>query len=377
MLLARRGLRVLLVDKARFPSDTVSTHYIHQPGVARLRDWGLLDAVRASGCPPMTEIAFDIEGIRFAGHPPTPDGVPEALGPRRTVLDAILVEAAIEAGAEFREAFTVKELLWEDGRIAGIRGRSEGSSMITDRAPLVVGADGLRSTVARAVDAPIYEQHSPRTSTYYTYWSGIPLDRLEYHAQPGLGAAAFPTNDGLTMVSVAWSTWSYPAGVRTSVEGQYTAALNEFPTLPDLVSSGERVARFAGMANVPNLFRRSAGPGWALVGDAGYHKDPAAAEGITDAFRAAELLVEAIVRWSAGKFSLDDALAAYVRRRDEAALPWYRWALRFARFDPLTPPRRDLFEAIAADQKLADGYCGLIAETVDPNEFFLLPRQLN
>ena len=166
MLLARRGYEVLLLDKARFPSYTVSTHYIHQPGVAHLREWGLLDRVRASGCPPMTEIAWDIEGIRFAGHLPTPDGVPEAFGPRRRILDAILVEGAVRAGAEFRSGFAVKDVVWDEDRVVGIQGRAHGRKTATERARVVIGADGLRSTVATAVKAATYEVHAPRTSAY-------------------------------------------------------------------------------------------------------------------------------------------------------------------------------------------------------------------
>ena len=373
MLLARKGYEVLLLDRTRFPSDTVSTHYIHQLGVAHLKEWGLLDRVRASGCPAMTEIAWDIEGIRFAGHPPTPDGVPEALGPRRAVLDAILVEGAVEAGAELREAFTVKDVVWGNGRVVGVQGRSHGGTMATERARVVVGADGLHSTVALAVGASSYEEHSPRTNTYYTYWSGIPVRRLELYGLPGLGAATFPTNDGLAMVSIAWSTFAYPAGVRTDIEGEYMAAVRRFPALAEWVRIGERVARFAGMATIPNFFRRSAGPGWVLVGDAGYHKDPAAAQGITDAFRDAELLVDALDQAFTGARPVDDALADYTRLRDEAAMPSYRWALQLARFDALSPPMRDLFAAIAADQEWANRFCGLNAETVGPDEFFATP----
>ena len=373
MLLARRGYRILLVDRARFPSDTVSTHYIHQPGVAHLKEWGLLDRIRATGCPPIKEMGWDIEGITFSGHPPAPDGVPEAFGPRRSVLDAILVEAAVEAGAEFRETFTVKELLRDDGRVIGIAGQSHRGAMVTERAGVVIGADGLRSSVARAVEATPYEQHSPRTHTYYTYWSGVPIDRLEYHKVPGLGAAAFPTNDGLVMVSLAWSAYDYPEGVRSDVDGNYMAALREFPALAERVLTGERVERFAGMMSIPNLFRQSAGPGWALVGDAGYHKDPAAAQGITDAFRDAVMLSDLLDRAFTHSHPLDEALADYARSRDAAAMPWFRWALRFARFDALTPPMRDFLIAMAADQEWANRYCGLNAETVDPDEFFSAP----
>lgn len=370
MLLARLGHRVLLLDRARFPSDTVSTHYIHQPGVARLKRWGLLDRLRATGCPPILDMGWDIEGIRFVGRPPSPDGVTEGFGPRRTVLDEMLARAAEEAGAELREAFTVKEIVWEEGRAVGIRGRERGGAMVGERARVVVGADGLRSTVAREVGAEPYEQHAPRTHAYYTYWDGVGLDRLDFYGLPGLGGAAFPTNDGLAMVSVVFSTTEYPEGVRGDIEGSYLAGLRRFPLLAEKVLAGERVERFAGMHRVPNHFRRSAGPGWALLGDAGYHKDPAAAQGITDAFRDAEALAEAIDRGLGDPATLDGELAAYARHRDEVAMPWFRWALRVARLEALSPPARQLYETIAADEEWSNRFCGLNAETVNPDAFF-------
>ena len=154
MLLARAGYRVLLVDRAGFPSDTLSTHYIHQPGVARLRRWGLLDRVVATGCPPARRMTFDVGPFALSGAPTPADGADAAYAPRRYLLDQILLEAASAAGAEVRERFSVGELLIEDGRVTGIRGRQAGGATVTERAAIVIGADGMRSRVARAVGAP-------------------------------------------------------------------------------------------------------------------------------------------------------------------------------------------------------------------------------
>jgi 2-polyprenyl-6-methoxyphenol hydroxylase-like FAD-dependent oxidoreductase len=186
MLLARLGHRVLLVDRTHFPSDTVSTHHLHQTATAALSRWGLLDRVAASGAPATREIGFDFEGIRFVGTPPAPtEGITEAYSVRRRVLDTILVEAAVLAGAELRDRFTVKDLEFEEGRVAGIRGRGRGGRHVVDRARVVVGADGLRSTVARLVEAEVYDQIEPLTHTYYTYWSGVPIERLEFYGRAG------------------------------------------------------------------------------------------------------------------------------------------------------------------------------------------------
>ena len=125
MLLARGGYRTLLVDKATFPSDTVSTHLIHPPGVAALHRWGLLDRLTATGCPSIHTYTFDFGDVTLAGSPAF-DGAPVAYGPRRTVLDKLLVEAASEAGAEVSEGFSVDNVLREDGRVVGIHGRDRG-----------------------------------------------------------------------------------------------------------------------------------------------------------------------------------------------------------------------------------------------------------
>ena len=106
MLLARKGYNVLVVDKATFPSDTISTHLVHPPGVAALKEWGLLGRLLATGCPGIDTYAFDFGTVTISGAPGT-DEAPLAYSPRRTVLDKLLVDAASEAGAELREGFTV------------------------------------------------------------------------------------------------------------------------------------------------------------------------------------------------------------------------------------------------------------------------------
>jgi flavin-dependent dehydrogenase len=169
MLLARQGYRVLLVDRATFPSDTMSTHIVHPPGIAALKRWGLLDRLASTGCPPITSYSFDFGPISVAGSLRPDDGVARAYCPRRTVLDYLLVEAAVAAGAELRERFTVDEVLIEDGRVTGVRGHTAGGATVRERARVVVGADGRHSLVAKAVQAPRYHERPTIAAGYYAY----------------------------------------------------------------------------------------------------------------------------------------------------------------------------------------------------------------
>ncbi|MET0809620.1 MAG: FAD-dependent monooxygenase, partial [Thermoleophilaceae bacterium] len=204
MLLARKGLRVLLVDKAHFPSDTLSTHYIHQPGVAALKRWGLLPQIERSGCPPISRYTLDVGPFALEGTPPPIGDVGQAYSPRRYLLDQILVEAAGEAGAEVRQGFTVQELLTDGERVVGIRGRSATGEPVTERARIVIGADGMNSLVARSVKVTAYNVEPALTCAYYTYWSGVEMEGVELYPRPERMIVASPTNDGRVVTIAFW-----------------------------------------------------------------------------------------------------------------------------------------------------------------------------
>ena len=204
MLLARKGCRVLVVDRATFPSDTVSTHLLHPPGVASLARWGLLERLVATGCPAIHTYAFDLGPFVISGSPGAGE-FPVSYGPRRTVLDKLLVDAAAQAGAEIREGFVVEEIVSENGSVTGIRGHAEGGRPVTERARVVIGADGIHSTLARAVSPEKYNEKPQLQAGYYTYWSGLPMNgRFEAYDRNGRAWAAWPTNDDMTLVVVSW-----------------------------------------------------------------------------------------------------------------------------------------------------------------------------
>lgn len=369
MLLARTGLRVLVVDRVRFPSDTLSTHAIQITGVSRLRRWGLIEQLRAAGTPAAREILFDLEYTALQGRFPAYDGVDALLCPRRTVLDAMLVDAAREAGAEVRENVNVEALTWGENRVTGIRARERAGSLFEERAALVVGADGKHSLVAGGVNAPTYRHVPVSTFASYTYWSGIDVSG-EIYQRPGRAVvAAFPTNDDLTVIFVSAPLADFPT-FRTDVEGHYLKILDLSGDLGDRVRSGQRAERFRTTPDLPHQFRVPFGPGWALVGDAGLVLDPISAQGISQAFRDAELFADAVATARAAGEPLDARLATYHRQRDAAAGPIYEFTTRLATFAPPSERERLLMSTIAERPDQVRTFLGVFAGAVPSDQLF-------
>jgi flavin-dependent dehydrogenase len=369
MLLARKGYQVLLVDRDSFPSDHLSTHWIHQPGVARLERWGLRQPLAASGCPPITSISMDLGPFALRGTPPPVGDVAEAYCPRRTVLDKLLVDAAVEAGAELRERFSVQDLVWDGDRVSGIRGQSASGTTVTEQARMVIGADGIHSLVARRVQAPSYKSKPALACAYYSYWSGVELSGVEFYPREHRGFGVLPTHHGLAAIIVGWPHDEFQA-YRADIEGNFLKTLELAPALAERVRQGRREERFSGTADLPFFYRKPYGSGWALIGDAGYHKDPITAQGITDAFRDAELLAEAIDAGLSGTRPLEAALADYERRRNEATMPMYELTQQFASLEPPPPEMQQLFAALRHDQEQTNRFFGTLAGTVPIPEFF-------
>jgi flavin-dependent dehydrogenase len=375
MLLARKGHRVLLVDRATFPSDIPHGHLIHRAGPKRLASWGLLDRVIATGCPAITTMSMDLGDFPLVATDVAVDGAPVAFGPRRTALDRVLVEAAVEAGAELRAGFSVEALTTEGDRVTGIRGgdRRSGTS-VTEQAAITIGADGRHSHVARAVGAPEYEDVPSLTCWYFSYWADVVGDAIEIYDRHGRALFAFPTNDSLFAVFVAWPV-SELSTVRADIERQFMAAVDGVPALAERVRAGRRADRFYGATDLRNFLRKPQGPGWALVGDAGCHKDPYLALGVCDAFRDAELLANAIDDGFAGRRELGDALADYERKRNEATLPDYRMNLERARFTPISAELRMLRAALHGNAEATRQFF-LAIEGLAPRESFFAPENI-
>ncbi|MCW2540957.1 MAG: oxidoreductase [Frankiales bacterium] len=368
MLLARQGYQVLVVDRATFPSDTLSTHVVQPTGVASLNSWGLLEALATTGCPPIATYEFDFGPFRLSGAPGTVDS-PVSYAPRRTVLDKLLVDAAAEAGAEVREGFAVEEILVDAGCVVGIRGHSKGGASVTEHAQVVIGADGLHSLVAQSVGPEQYNDKPQLLCGYYSYWSGLPMDgRFETYVRPNRGWAACPTHDDLTMVVTGWPFAEFAAN-KSDLEGNYLKNFELAPEFGDRIRAAKRESRIVGTA-VPNFFRKPFGPGWALVGDAGYNKDFITAQGISDAFRDAELCANALDETFSGTRSFQAAMADYQSTRDGHVLPMYEFTTQLATLQPPPPELQQLLGAVHGNQEAMDGFARVNAGVTSPAEFF-------
>lgn len=317
MLLARRGHRVLVLDRTAHGSDTLSTHALMRAGVLQLARWGLLDRIVAAGTPPIPRVTF-----RY-GPQDLPIELSEPLyAPRRTVLDTVLVDAAVEAGAEVRRGVQVQGLLADaEGRVRGVRARDADGHELEVRATLTIGADGMRSRVAREVAAPVTHAGRAAAAFVYTYVAGVETDGIEWLYGPEVSAGLIPTNDGQTCVFVGVPSDRFARELRFDLAATLTDGLRiASPDAARRVAAGRRVAPIRGFPGVPGWLRRPYGDGWALVGDAGYFKDPATAHGITDALRDAELLARAADEGLEGRQPMTRALAGYARTRDELSL---------------------------------------------------------
>ena len=334
MLLARKGFRVTALDRSAFPSETLSTHFIWPEGVAALRRWSVLDQILAADPARCTHwFASTADGDRREALEAV-DGIAYAISLRRFKLDALLVRAAREAGADVRERAVFDRLIFDDGRVTGIRGHdAKSGERFEARGSIVIGADGRDSLFARAVGAAEYNSAPSMTASYYTYTIDGQTDRatLELYTRSPREFLVTPTDEGLTMVNLVIGSALIPA-FRKSVKSNFFAAFDHCPQLADRVRAAQLVAPVAGAVNLPNFYRQSHGPGWALVGDAGYHRDPIRAQGIHDAFLDAEDMADAIDRGLRTN-SLLPELRAHQTRRDDRTSGSYERSLRAARFE--------------------------------------------
>jgi menaquinone-9 beta-reductase len=327
MLLARRGLRVLALERAQYGSDTLSTHALMRPAVLQLHRWGLLDRVREAGTPPVRRVTFRYPGENVAVDLPPSDGVDALFAPRRTVLDRILVDAARESGARVAFGISVESLQRDSaGRVTGVVARDAAGHTFSLRARIVVGADGIRSVVARQAGAEVTHSSKVEGAVLFGYFADIDTNGYEWGYAPGMSAGFIPTNDGEVCVFVGCATRRFRNEVQPDLHLGFHSILERVSTeMARRVASAGQTGPFRGSASIRGFYRKAFGPGWALVGDAGLFRDPITTHGITDAFRDAELLARAI--------SGIESLEHYEATRDAVSRPVFDVTERIAAYD--------------------------------------------
>ena len=339
---ARSGRSVLILDKTDLASDTLSTHVLVPPAIAQLKEVGLLDAVCATGAPPVHTFLVEFNGNAF----PSPLAGPSdyLLSVRRTVLDPLLAHAAEQAGATVRFQVQLEALLWENDRVVGVRCRDKDGRRFTETARLVVGADGRHSLVAQQVCTVEYQVLESETGAFYAYFADVGpsvagADVLRIASGPGCEALCCPCDGDQHVMLLAVSRGEF---VQINKQGPaaYEARLRTIPSVAPCLQHARRISRIhpANPRELRGYFRTSYGPGWVLVGDAGYHAHPAAANGIADALRAAALVHDCVERAWAADEPAEMELAEYQRIRDvENTQPFY-FSYRLGKVNPFTDP---------------------------------------
>ncbi len=329
MLLARAGMRVLAVESSAPGSDTLSTLAVMRAGVMQLHRWGVLGRIVSAGTPPIRRTTFHYGAEAVAVDIRERDGVDALYAPRRTVLDAALADAAREAGADVAHRTTVTGLLYDhSGRVCGVNITDAEGRPRRVEAGIVIGADGARSSVARAVGAETLREGYTPSAVIYGYWRGLELDGTHWQYNPDGASGAIPTNDDLALVFAGMRPNRYAAQRLGSFDKLFAEVLTEVdPDLAASVARAERVGKFYPFAGRPGFIRQSWGRGWALIGDAACFKDPLTAHGITDALRDAELLANAVIAGT------DAALAEYQSERDAFAVEFLDLSDEIASFD--------------------------------------------
>ena len=347
LLLARQGLRVLLIDRARYGSDTVSTHALMRAGVVQLSRWGVLDGIKAAGTPVVRSTSFhygdDVVEVQIKPQ----NDVDGLYAPRRTVIDRVLVDAARNAGVEIAfETHLVDLVRAGNGRVCGVRFRNGRERERQVSCELVIGADGVRSTVARLVGAGRYRTGRHATGVIFSYWSNTGFTGYHWYYRIGVSAGVIPTNGDVTCIFASVPQSRFHETLRQGADPGYRHVLRECAhDLAAIVERSERIEKYRAFAGEVGFFRQSFGPGWALVGDAGYFKDPLTAHGITDALIDADLLAQAA---AAGT---ETALAGYQSARDKLAVNHFEVTDAIASFEWDLPKVQQLHRALSEEMK--------------------------
>jgi flavin-dependent dehydrogenase len=391
--LARKGYKVLMVEKDTFPRDTNSTHFIWPRGMSYLNRLGVADKILAQ-TPSFKKLEVSIEGISLHGGVPLQavkdrfvalhgddHGVVDYYsGPRRFFLDKVLLDEARAAGVDVREATTVQSLIIEDGVVMGVRGVGPDGLMLAARAKVVVGADGRMSQFANMVGAEKTVVREKSTFAYYGYFSGIDKPELCIHKKGRFGTAIFPTMEDRHLVLVYgptawWSDFSKDPEANFHKTYDFVA-----PDVAAVVAKGKRVEPFKAMGRMVAFHRQNFGKGWVLVGDACSFKDQWTAMGITHSLRDAELVSGYLDRVLKGELAFDKAMAQYAEVRFADYEDYWTMVCDGAEMNPYEKAHLEFFHAIQGDQSKVDKFMAQVGDTISLKDAIALddlpPREV-
>jgi 2-polyprenyl-6-methoxyphenol hydroxylase-like FAD-dependent oxidoreductase len=372
--LARAGLSVCVVDQSGFPSDTLSTHMFQLSGIEILQKLGVLEAVLASGAPPITDCYMKFEDVDLSGPPRLRPGDPNVpmLCVRRVTLDIHLVEAAKQAGVDVRLHTRVTGLLEKNGRVTGIQIIDGDGNNGTIEADLVVGADGRLSTIARLTGARRYHVLPSERLSTWAYFRGVPPQRVAkvfYHRLGDDFVVAAPADNGLFM-AIACPSLEYLDAYRSDSEGWFKRSIAGCEPVAELLAGAERITKFRGLTRFEGFFREATGPGWVLAGDSGHFKDPTPGQGISDALRQVERLSAAIVRGFGNPRRRDAELRKWWRWRDADAIQHYWFAADIGKRGPISPVMLEILRGVARDEELRKDFLDIFIHRVRPRALF-------
>ncbi|MFH8350190.1 FAD-dependent oxidoreductase [Streptomyces sp. NPDC018045] len=350
-LLAQSGLSVLMLDAAAFPSGTMSTLFLQPQGVSLLREWGFVPDALGTGCPPLRDIVYRAGDTVLRGA--LGDADEFGCAPARTDLDRILVEGALSYGVEFHDRARVHELVEADGRVCGLRYRVAGSAASVEvRCSLVIGADGMRSTVARLAGTADLHRAAPASCVYYALHPAID-HTVRLFEDDGVYVSHIPTAGDQAVIAAYFPQSRFPE-VRRDARRHYAAALAAFPEVcAHLAKTGGEAEGFTGTGDQQNFLRRASGPGWSLLGDAAHHKDSITALGMSDAFAQAAAVGEVVSDTLHDPGLLDKALEQCWADQCDVLMAHGTAAASMASLQ-LTEQRRELLRQVVA--------CGLEKE---------------
>src|SRR5712691_11633339 len=344
-LLARQGRQVLVVDRDEFPSDTMSTHFMNLAAVGALKRLGVLNEILAAGFRRVTRHRTWIDDCCFEG-PAGPPGT-FSLGPRRIVLDSILLEHAVRAGAQFDQRTRVEALLQEGGDVVGAVLQTTGGERREVRARVVIGADGKSSRVADWVGAQKYDEVPALRPAYYAYFHGIeprPEATLELFFGGDQIGFLFPMREGEDCIALEIQPEDFDE-FRTGHAAFFEARVRELPQMARRMQNAHLEGKVIGVKGIDNYFRKPYGLGWALTGDAGYLKDPSTGLGIGDALEQAFMLAEALGGWFDGA-DWDASMSTFHQKRDQMMKPLYDATLDFTRMRDVGTAEQNLLKAV-------------------------------